>query len=265
MSVITSAVIRRESGEYDAEVVKRLRIERYGILTISNLEACTSLVDLSLAHNEITRMTGLQDLTTLVRLDLSHNKIKRIEQVKTLVNLEYLNLKANELESISEIDELVPLTMLTSLHLKQPDGSDSNPLCRHPSYSTSVMRVLPALQILDGGHLMMVDCSNRFSEYLETIRPSESACKTPPAQPWLKPQDLLIEGDALPQPPSPVKDADPSRPVASEVRPFHCKEHTMEALNLLENEIGKINEIIDEDSGLLLRKAATIIAKANKQ
>lgn len=52
-TAITDHIIRRESGEYDPEVVKRLSLERFGIIRIQNLERCLSLVDLSLAGNEV--------------------------------------------------------------------------------------------------------------------------------------------------------------------------------------------------------------------
>ena len=51
--MINNHVILRESGEYDAEVVKRLKIERYGLTKISNLNACVNLIELSLAFNEV--------------------------------------------------------------------------------------------------------------------------------------------------------------------------------------------------------------------
>ena len=50
---ITDSIIKKESGEYDTEVVKRLKIERYHLICINNLENCVNLVDLSLAFNEV--------------------------------------------------------------------------------------------------------------------------------------------------------------------------------------------------------------------
>ncbi len=51
--MITNEVIFRESGQYDKETLQRLRIERNSLSKISNLESCTSLIELSLSHNEV--------------------------------------------------------------------------------------------------------------------------------------------------------------------------------------------------------------------
>lgn len=179
-----------------------------------------------------------------------------------------LSLKANQIESISEIDALAPLPSLTTLHLQNMDGSEGNPICKHPSYSTVIMRVLERLQILDGGHLMMVDCSNKFEAFLETIKPSEAATKEAPPVDWFRSQDLAIDGEVMALPPSPSKAGSglpaPVAPDSTEVRPFHCREHTIEAMNLLETEINKINDIIDAESGHLLRKAAVMVGKVKQ-
>ena len=51
--MITNEVIFRESGQYDKETLQRLRIERYCLSKISNLESCASLIELSLSRNEV--------------------------------------------------------------------------------------------------------------------------------------------------------------------------------------------------------------------
>lgn len=198
----------------------------------------------------------------------------------SLQNLEVLNLKANLIESISEIDVLISLPNLATLWLQNMDGSEDNPVCKHPSYTTIIMRVLEGLQILDGGHLAMVDCSNKFEEFLETIKPSEEALKDEPIVDWFKNQDLLVDGEVMALPLGPSKTGSPCSPVAApvlpttdslssgnstEVRPFHCREHTIEAMNLLETEINKINDIIDAESGHLLRKAAVMVGKVQQE
>jgi hypothetical protein len=68
--MITEALIIRKSGEYDCEVVTKLKIDklgrlsdlifplpsshlRIGIQRITNLENCLSLIDLDLSFNEV--------------------------------------------------------------------------------------------------------------------------------------------------------------------------------------------------------------------
>jgi Leucine-rich repeat (LRR) protein len=85
--MITDALIKRESGQYDPEVVQRLRLEGLGISRIANLGRCSSLVELNLSRNELGEIAGLDTLITLQRLDLSHNKIKRIGDFLTSLAL----------------------------------------------------------------------------------------------------------------------------------------------------------------------------------
>ena len=74
--MITEALIIRKSGEYDCEVVTKLKIDRMsifssfflflfssnlfsfflGIQRISNLENCISLIDLNLSNNEVKKI-----------------------------------------------------------------------------------------------------------------------------------------------------------------------------------------------------------------
>ena len=46
-------MIVKESGQYDKETMQRIRLENLTIHRICNLEQCVSLVELSLAQNEV--------------------------------------------------------------------------------------------------------------------------------------------------------------------------------------------------------------------
>ena len=77
--MITDALIRKATGQYDPETVQRLSLDNMSIKRISNLDRCSSsLLELSLQSNEITDIGGLSQLSLLQRLDLSNNKIKKI-------------------------------------------------------------------------------------------------------------------------------------------------------------------------------------------
>lgn len=56
MSTITIQMIVKESGQYDREVIQRLSLTRQGISTVACLEGCSSLIDLDLSHNEVSRI-----------------------------------------------------------------------------------------------------------------------------------------------------------------------------------------------------------------
>ena len=51
---ITEAIIKKAAGEYDCEVIKRLNLEKLGLVKICNLGACTILCELYLGRNEVS-------------------------------------------------------------------------------------------------------------------------------------------------------------------------------------------------------------------
>ncbi len=61
--MITDALIIKHSGQYDAEVVERLKLDNLGISKIGGLDNCVALTDLNLSSNIITEMSGLEALS----------------------------------------------------------------------------------------------------------------------------------------------------------------------------------------------------------
>lgn len=82
--MIDDSMIRRESGQYDPEIIAQLRLEKLNITRLSGLERCVNLFDLSLAYNDISDIMGLNDLCFLQRLNLSYNKIRKIGESRPL-------------------------------------------------------------------------------------------------------------------------------------------------------------------------------------
>jgi len=82
-------MIKRESGQYDLELVQRVSLKDQFIRVISNTQQMINLRDLDLSFNEITTIQGLAPLVALQRLDLSHNKIRVVQGLETLSNLRW--------------------------------------------------------------------------------------------------------------------------------------------------------------------------------
>lgn len=77
--VLTLSHVKKEAGEYDAEVIRRVKLQRLGLRSLgSALETCVNLQTLSLAHNSLIQISGLSTLTQLISLDLAHNKLARV-------------------------------------------------------------------------------------------------------------------------------------------------------------------------------------------
>lgn len=179
----------------------RLNLVKHSLTEISNLDRCSSLTHLNLSHNSISLVMNLEHLEKLQRLDLSFNKIEVLGSgLKENTNLISLDLKGNLIRNIGELNALVGLDKLESLHLRDDSGKDANPVCDEDNYVSSVQRTLKNLVILDGGHLLLVDCVNDMKERMEAVKADEGAAKTPPHEPWLKDEDM--EGMAEEAPPA---------------------------------------------------------------
>lgn len=159
--MISSALIKKLSGQYDESVIQRLNFERHGIAEIKNLFNCKALIDLSLASNDITNISGIEALTELKRLDLSFNKIRTVDSLESNAfceTLVFLDLRGNKIENIGDIHNLISLVALRTLYFRGCEGEDANPCCSHASYPAVVIQTLTLLQILDGAHLKVSDC-----------------------------------------------------------------------------------------------------------
>ncbi|KAG4422457.1 Protein phosphatase 1 regulatory subunit sds22 [Cadophora malorum] len=94
---------------------QRLCLRQNLIPTISGLEPLAStLTDLDLYDNLLTKITHLDSLTSLKSLDLSFNKLKHIKNISHLTQLTDLYFVQNK---ISTIENLSGLTKLRNLEL----------------------------------------------------------------------------------------------------------------------------------------------------
>ena len=236
---------------------------------ITNLDCCASLVDLSLAWNDvrlaieccslfvpfehlppssfsqITAIKGLESLTLLRRLDLSHNKIKQIGGgLATLTTLQWLDLKDNLLERVEDLQALKPLTALTALSLQSCDGEDCNPMCLLPTYTlAAVLAVVPGLATWDGGHVLVHEAYDEIERAAAGGGNGGNAGEASDADAgvdaWFDPLDLFVEDAAV---------------LASTTG--------AKGDNALLAGLGRTDEMLKADCTMLLRKADAAISKA---
>ena len=89
----------------------------------------------------------------LTKVDLSYNAINNLSGLTKLhrpgFSLQTLYLQGNQLSSLDHvINSLIGCKMLKQLTLSQ--YGEANPVCEIPGYSTSILRALKALEVLDG-------------------------------------------------------------------------------------------------------------------
>ena len=237
--MISDHLICVHSGEYDPEVVKRLSLVKQGLTEISNLERCTSLTDLSLANNSISLIMNLDHMESLLRLDLSFNRIEILGSgLKECVNLVSLNLKGNLIKNTRELAALAHLDKLDSLYLRDESGKNANPVCDDEQYVSYMQRTLKNLSILDGGHLVLVDCVNDMHERLAAVKPDEGAAVTPPHEPWFSSGDT----DGL------AEDAPPSAP----------------GFVAVDDTARSISDMLQVEGTMMIRKAQGALSKSQK-
>lgn len=229
--MITSNLIKKESSQYDVEIIQRLKLERMNISMISNLEFCISLVDLSLAYNDITTIKNLEALVNLKRLDLSYNKINRIDGLDNIVLLEWLDLKGNVIDDINNIIDLSPLQSLKSLSFKNIDGDDANPICSNTNYLDMIIRTLPSINIIDGGNIDIIKESNNLRKYYDKSKAEISSQENDPPilDRWYSIKDLEYDIDNIDTSSSNFNNANAA--------------------------FNKAQEMLTEDCSMLLRKA----------
>ena len=203
---------------------------------ICGLDSCQSLTHLNLSSNSISVISGLDRLEALRRLDLSNNKIERIgDGLKDLHNLEYLNLRSNNISAFSDIQALSGLESLDSLIFQDEMGVSSNPLCKLEGYAKFVQKTIPSLTLLDGGHMLLLDCVFDMEERLGDMKPAEDLLPDAPPEHWVS---VDADSEALAQ------------------------AESEKAFTLVNDSIETCKNIIAVDCSHLLRKAQSVIHKS---
>ena len=106
--------IGRIEGFVTNKSLQVLSMRANKISKIENLDDL-NIEELSLAHNNLTRITGLSKLPYLRELDLAKNKIVKLKGLQTVNTLRFLNLSLNSVEKILQLNYIELLPLLTEL------------------------------------------------------------------------------------------------------------------------------------------------------
>ena len=198
----TDKLLKKASGAYDLELVDRLDLsavtlaaKKLGRLdSLEGIEACVSLVELDVSGHAISDLRPLAALSKLTKLNVSGNDIHVVEGLEALPALEHLSLQGNKIRAVGDIECLADgCAELKHLYLQNApgrekkgssDGRDANPVCGHPSYTTTMLRVFPALLSLDGERLQLKQSAQ--AALLESMAVPKAAFEVPESKPWLE-------------------------------------------------------------------------------
>ena len=99
---------------------------------------------LSLAQNQIRKITGLANLPVLRQLDLSKNHIQQLVGLQWVESLRHLDLSLNNVLKVLQLRYIENLALLTELDLS------FNPVMNKKHYRSQVLFHIPQLRSLDG-------------------------------------------------------------------------------------------------------------------
>ncbi|KAA0146304.1 hypothetical protein FNF27_05487 [Cafeteria roenbergensis] len=160
-SALSEDDVKRISGQYDLESVRRLNLRDMGLADVSVLAGCTGMVALDLRGNKLRSLAPLRGMTSLRALDVSDNGLSGATlapQLEPLVSLTHLNVQGS---AISRVDDAVALLRarptLRLLALKDTDGERACPACAHPSYLAAMVEAGRDLIMLDGESMFLRD------------------------------------------------------------------------------------------------------------
>eukprot|EP01033_Poteriospumella_lacustris_P003447 gene3447-2545_t len=173
---------------------------------------------------------------------------KKKENLRMLGGLEYLDLRGNQ---ISDLGDLSSLVQLKTLVLRSVDGEDSNPICNRPDYPNCVLQLLPDLEMLDGGHTLILSAFTAMTQQMDEAqkeRQAEQEAQSSYVAPeaWFSTQELQSVFD-------PVQLADIDRYMKSK-----------STLQPLTKSIDELQAMLSQDGGGLIRKATLAMSAASK-
>ncbi|KFO64763.1 Leucine-rich repeat and IQ domain-containing protein 1, partial [Corvus brachyrhynchos] len=134
-------------GIENCGLLQVLKLQGNNLQELPRLENHVLLRELYLDDNSIStmRMLSLYWLPLLQILLLSQNRLTELVPLNSFVFLEKLDLKNNYLSDLKDV-----LTWFSGCHKLKELSLSGNPLLQEKSWRSSLLEVLPSLQLLDG-------------------------------------------------------------------------------------------------------------------
>ena len=84
---LSEGKLKRISGAYDLETVKRIDLSGHGLTSIDGIQLCSNLVELLASDNSIDDLAPLGKLSSLRKVDVSRNSVSSLDGILDLCNL----------------------------------------------------------------------------------------------------------------------------------------------------------------------------------
>jgi len=109
----------------DVKYLSDIASEGTPIRTLSGLDKCAALAQLTISRAELGELGPLRGMTNILSLTLSNNRIKDVSPLSGMPQLQYLDLSGNQ---IVDLMPLAGLTSLNTLYLSSNKVTDLSPL-----------------------------------------------------------------------------------------------------------------------------------------
>ncbi|XP_059834398.1 leucine-rich repeat and IQ domain-containing protein 1 isoform X4 [Hypanus sabinus] len=135
-------------------LLQTLKLQSNNLSELPRFENHVLLSDLYLDDNSISTLKELSNywLPMLQHLSVSQNSLTQLTDMSDFQMLQGLNISNNRLSDLNSL-----LLCLNGCHSLQELTLDENPFQRESGWRCSILKVLPNLQVVDGGRVTSID------------------------------------------------------------------------------------------------------------
>jgi hypothetical protein len=163
--MLTAALVKIHSGNYDTSTVYNLDISNLGLTDISQLSnLCPDLITLDVSGNKLTSLSGTDGLSKLEKLNLDRTNVP-LAGLGKITTLQQLSLKECGIAQLAALktDEFGKLVNLRYLDLRQ------NPVAQQSSLAQFVREIIPTVRQLNGEFLLFPKFDNTAIQKPPTV------------------------------------------------------------------------------------------------
>jgi hypothetical protein len=163
--MLTAALVKIHSGNYDTSTVYNLDLTNLGLTDLSQIvNLCPDLVTLDVSGNRLNSLAGIENLTKLEKLTLDRTNVP-LGGIGKISSLQQLSIRECGIGQLSVLkpEEFGKLVNLRYLDLRQ------NPVAQQSTLPQFVREVMPTVRQLNGEFLLFPKFDNTAIQKPPTV------------------------------------------------------------------------------------------------